>query len=495
MIMIERIKLLNDQPIGGNENERNDGLGFSTYSDIIASTIKGTPGPFTIGIFGEWGTGKTSLLKLIKDKFYNDYNVLPVWFNAWMYEKEEHPLLPLISTIIKEIKANNNFWDKIEDKRTLFLNALRAVAYGFSSKSKLKIPGFAEIEASFVAKNMIDRESDLSFDPLLDKAIYYNSFEQLSAIRISGSKKIVIFIDDLDRCFPDKAIKLLESIKLVLFQKGFIFVLGVARQVIEGYLRYRYKAEYGLEEFEGQKYLDKIVQLSFPIPPHKQRIEDFSSVLLNQLEDKDKKALRPVLPIIGAACAYNPRSTVRFINNLLIDLAISEILFSGQNPEDMAVGYFAITRGLQQRWINLYSQLISSNELCQKISKLEKDNLDIENLNENDSSSSLIQDIYIDNDLQKLIFSEEGRNWLQNKESRNFAIDFLRTQRQLSNEEGISLSGATKRVFELARELNLPTKELLIKIKDMPDIVGIMSHMSTLNETQVAIIKDKFREM
>jgi len=99
---MNKITLLNDQPLDNKGNDREDGLGFQTYSDIIASTIKGTPGPFTIGVFGEWGTGKTSLLKLIQSTLESDYNVIPVWFNAWMYENEEHPLLPLISTIIKD---------------------------------------------------------------------------------------------------------------------------------------------------------------------------------------------------------------------------------------------------------------------------------------------------------------------------------------------------------------------------------------------------------
>lgn len=186
----DNITLLNDLSIGESENNRQDGLGFNTYSSIISRTIKGTPGPFTIGVFGEWGSGKTSLLRLIKNNLQKDYNVLPIWFNAWMYEKEEHPLLPLISTIVNEVNNDENFWqnEKLDIKKKL-LNALRAIAYGFSSKSTLKIPGFAEIEASFVAKDMIDREEKINIDPLLDKSIYYRSFERLNSVRLPQKKK------------------------------------------------------------------------------------------------------------------------------------------------------------------------------------------------------------------------------------------------------------------------------------------------------------------
>ncbi|MCP4746925.1 MAG: hypothetical protein GY874_12430 [Desulfobacteraceae bacterium] len=494
-MMLDKIQLLNDQPIGGIEKDRKDGLGFLTYSDIITSMIKGTPGPFTIGIFGEWGTGKTSLLRLIRDNLSEDCNFIPVWFNAWMYEKEEHPLLPLISTIVKQINENKDFWTNIEEKKSYILNALRAVAYGFSSKSKLKIPGFAEIEASFVAKDMIERESEFSYDPLLDKAIYYNSFDKLSSIKLSSNKKIVIFIDDLDRCFPDKAIKLLESIKLVLFQKGFIFVLGVARQIIEGYLKHRYKEEYGVKEFEGQKYLDKIVQLSFPIPPHTQRIKGFSSVLLNQLKPKDKSALEPILPIVGAACAYNPRGTVRFINNLIIDRAISNNLSIGQGSEDICIGYFAITRGLQQRWAHIFNDFFYSDDLCQKIAILNQDDINEDEIGTDNSIKNIVNELLQDRDLREFILSKQGKNWLKNKELRDFAVNFLSTQRQeVVGDDFFDTSALPKnlrtpmiRAYQLARELNMTNTYFLEIIKPLD--LGISSHMSTLSEDKEIIIR------
>lgn len=495
------IKLLNDLSIGESENDRQDGLGFNTYSSIISRTIKGTPGPFTIGVFGEWGSGKTSLLRLIKNNFQKDYNVLPIWFNAWMYEKEEHPLLPLISTIVNKINNDENFWqnEKLDNKKKL-LNALRAIAYGFSSKSTLKIPGFAEIEASFVAKDMIDREEKLSADPLLDKSIYYRSFERLNSVNLPKNKKIVIFIDDLDRCFPDKAIKLLESIKLVLFHRGFIFVLGVARQVIEGYLSYRYKEDFGLIEFEGQKYLDKIVQLQFPIPPHKKRIKNLASILLKQLENKDRTALLPIISIIGAACSHNPRAIVRFINNLIIDRAISDLLSPNEDDYNIPIGYFAISRGLQQRWGDLFNDLISSQELCEKFLKkfaFENEEWAIPDLD--DFALNSYADIIMDEDLIHLLSSNEGRDWLKNETLRNFAIDFLKTQREtpreapnLYSEKMEDSLGSKVRVYELAKELNFTNKNMLDYITKLG--VEAKSHMSALSKRDVKLIMTSIRK-
>ena len=125
------------------------------------------------------------------------------------------------------------------------IRSLRAIAYGFSAKSKVKVPGFAEVEASFVAKDMIDRDERLTPDPLLDRSLYFGAFNSLEDVKLREKVRIVVLIDDLDRCFPDQAIRLLESIKLVLAQPGFIFILGVARQVVEGYLQHRYTKEMG----------------------------------------------------------------------------------------------------------------------------------------------------------------------------------------------------------------------------------------------------------
>ena len=93
------MKLLNDQAIHEGPKDVADGLGFSTYSEILANAALGTPGPFTVGVYGDWGTGKTSLLRMVEARLSESENVIPVWFNAWRYEQDDHPVVPLIATI------------------------------------------------------------------------------------------------------------------------------------------------------------------------------------------------------------------------------------------------------------------------------------------------------------------------------------------------------------------------------------------------------------
>ncbi|UJB70334.1 TIR domain-containing protein [Acaryochloris sp. 'Moss Beach'] len=427
---MKQINLLTDHAIGEDRGVSQDGLGFKAYASVLAEAAIGTQGPFTIGVFGEWGTGKTSLMRLIQTDLDTRQEVITVWFNAWRYENEEHPVVPLVGTIIHSLERHKPFLNRLSDGGELLINTLRAVAYGFSAKSKVEVPGVAEIEATFAFKDVISREEHLTQDPLLDRSLYYEVFERLSALKFPSNTKIVVIIDDLDRCFPDRAIKLLESIKLVLSQPGFIFILGVSRRVIEGYLQHRYAKEYGITNFEGQLYLDKIVQLPFHIPPNLGRMDEFSENILNRVSKQMRETLIDILPIIGSASGGNPRSIIRFVNNLLIDIGINEMLVSNQSMKIIPVEYFAITRCLQQRWPNIYSSLVGSNELCQIVLAWDSEALRRAASSSERENSDLAEILLSEPELLTLLQTSHGYKWLSNNATRSEAIQFLNTQRQ-----------------------------------------------------------------
>jgi len=451
------LQLLTDQALGEGTSEPLDGLGFKTYAKILADAAIGTTGPFTIGVFGEWGTGKTSLMRMIESTLSNEEHVITIWFNAWRFEKEEHPIVPLVATIVRELQQRKEFVDHLEDHGKSFLRALRAVAYGFSAKSKVKVPGFAEIEASFVAKEMIDRQKALSPDPLLDRSLYYEAFENLSTVPFPKNSRVVVLIDDLDRCFPDQAIRLIESIKLVLSQPGFIFVMGVARRVIEGYLQHRYSKKYGIKDFEGNLYLDKIVQLPFHIPPNSGRLDEFSEVILKRIEPDARSKLSNILPLVGAASSGNPRTTIRFVNNLLIDLAINGSLSDAGQMEHIEIEYFAISRCLQQRWPETFNWLISSDELCDEVAKWNREKLREHASSDHPDYTPIASAVISDRELNDLLYDEYGKAWLTNAEKRNATVQFLKSRRQADD----GLLDGTKRRFDLfLRYLNKDRKQV-----------------------------------
>lgn len=458
------LRLIADQAIGEAHARQSDGLGFGTYSQVLARSALDTPGPFTIGVFGEWGTGKTSLMRLIQSRLADEPNVVTVWFNAWRYEKEEHPIVPLVGTIVRELEAHTALSARFADSAKKLIRALRAVAYGFSAKSTVRIPGFAEVEASFVAKDMIDREEKLTPDPLLDRSLYYGAFNSLESLRLERDLRIVILIDDLDRCFPDQAIRLLESIKLVLAQRGFIFILGVARRVIEGYLQHRYETEYGIAEFKGQLYLDKIVQLPFHIPPATGRMDEFCTRILEDQPAEITGQLTGILPTIGEALGGNPRAVIRFVNNILIDFAINSELADAALMERIPLDYFAISRSLEDRWPEVYSPLITSAQLADQVASWDRSSV-ASHAEKDGQEARIAASLVSDQRLADLLFGEHGRSWLRNAELRAASIGFLRTQRR-------------SQTLDSAEETARYDAFLSYSHRDRAEVVGLAQAMS-----------------
>jgi len=323
------LKLVPDVPLGEFGESARAQLGFEQYSQVLANAALNTPGPFTIGVFGQWGTGKSSLLRKVKHRF-DDVDdstrgarrPVTVWFNAWQFEQDPNPIVPLVATIMQSLTDEKGTLQKGSES---IARALRAIAYGFTLKAKFNFLG-AGGEADFSAKDMIDRYGQIS-DPLLERSLFHDAFKLLdSATSSEDSPKIVVFIDDLDRCLLDKALNVIEYIKLVLSQRGFIFFLGLDRRIIEGYLEKRFRKDFEVQGFSGREYLDKIVQLSFPIPSHASRLLEFTSYVIDTHVDQGSRSdLREIAPLIALACTSNPRAVIRLINNLLVDRAIDNL--------------------------------------------------------------------------------------------------------------------------------------------------------------------------
>lgn len=440
-----RLRLLTDLAIGEAGSIRKPGLGFDEYATVLARAALGTPGPFTIGVFGDWGTGKTSLLRMVKERLEAE-SAATVWFNAWQYEKEEAPIVPLIGTIVTAIERNQGFRERLPALGRKLLRSLRAIAYGFSASTEVSIPGLASVEAGFVAKDMLDREEALTSDPLLDRSLYYHAFDALARVGLPEGERIVVFIDDLDRCFPDQAIRLLESIKLVLSQRGFIFFLGVARPVVEGYLRHRYETQYGLRDFRGAAYLDKIVQLAFPIPPHVERMEAFATELLASVDADSRTALESVVPPIARHLGPNPRALVRYINNLLIDHEIAALVLEEEVPLEV----FAVTRCMQLRWRDLFDRLVLDREASEFVLGEDLDAWVADHPGDTSRLARIANEVAGDPGLREFFALEPCRRWLGKHEERERAVMFLRdTKRDAVQDSAAPPGESPARYFTL----------------------------------------------
>ena len=319
-----------------------DFLGMKAWVDVIAGAAIGNDGPFTIGIYKEWGYGKTTLLQLAKQTVA-DYEkdaqerIVTVWFNAWQFERAEHPLFPLIAAITDAIEqtVGGEPDDGEPSKLKKIGLSLRALTRGMKFKGEVGVPLLGKVGVEFdtdkalTAEGLIGAQSN----PLQAELLYHCAFEALGkAAQGAGKAKTVVFIDDLDRCNPENAVRLLECIKLVLAQKGFVFVLAVDNLVIETYLDKVYEDEYGFKAGtgRGRKYLEKIVQLPLEIPPHEKRFQRYVELLIEELaakyeaEDIKIAALRNVQGVLAAHVGHNPRRLVRLLDGFIIDAFLWE---------------------------------------------------------------------------------------------------------------------------------------------------------------------------
>ena len=321
-----------------------DRLGFDKYIDVLSSMIRDQDfkTPFCIGIFGEWGSGKTSFMHLLQTRISQDQAVpyvIPVWFNPRRYEKEEHLIIPLLKTIEREIKKyiedqkglGKKLTEKLKGAAAKIGDAACAFAYGMQAECKL---GPAKI--TFDIAKMTAREEELARQRIeeaqkLSETMASTYYDMVTELKNAVDKdfRIMVFIDDLDRCLPEKAVELLESIKLFLDLEGYLFVIGVDKEVVKKGISYRYRFfEHEVDKhsthptISPEDYLDKMIQLPLelpPIEPGKKRI--YIESLMDHAEEFMEHA-----DIIEIGVGENPRSLKRFINLLAFTARLAETI-------------------------------------------------------------------------------------------------------------------------------------------------------------------------
>lgn len=233
--------------------------------------------PNCVGIFGNWGVGKTSFLNQLLSTIQSDSSTKTevVFFAPWKYEYSTGAN-DLLYALMSEVK---NYF-KIEDENDLW-NGLAASVVGasFSIANKL---------LNGLTLSVIDLDDMLKRSEILAKTLeldkekwvdhikeFQNTFSQFitSVLKKSKSEKLVVVIDDLDRCLPENTVRLLEAIKNFLFIENVLFVLALDNRIVSEMI----EQKYGLHMGYGQEYLMKIIpyHIDLPVPPLEKVVEDF----------------------------------------------------------------------------------------------------------------------------------------------------------------------------------------------------------------------------
>jgi Cdc6-like AAA superfamily ATPase len=368
-----------------------DALGFvPRYAVPLAKQITSTSmsDSLTIGIYGPWGSGKTSLMNLIRalvsgkqkvDDFVLEQSCVTVKYTAWKYAHEESLWRTLVNVILDELlkQADEHdeekrrlretlYGDVLETRRRLKINwprlvgalvsitalvlaiifetrdvtvpstvqvTLAGLALGGAAVTAFGVrwtspPAYSADLPSFVER-LGDQANDIAqafqvVDDVLTthRRLQYieqfaESFELIVGRFLNG-RRLVIFVDDLDRCLPEKAVQVLEGIKLFLGVPGTVFVLGVDSAALAYAVELHYSQEHYRPDrrfwevpgfISGSRYLEKIIQFPFHLPPMGE-----SSMLASPLVAQlcESKADLRWLEIGIRGFAGNPRALKRF---------------------------------------------------------------------------------------------------------------------------------------------------------------------------------------
>jgi len=289
-----------------------DRFGAQDYADVLAKRAATADTPLTIGIYGRWGSGKTSLMRLAEESLGKRKKPLEsIWINVWQLSSREelwNAFLQAIFTQVHERLPRGRRWafdwSLFRERvnwgalvRTLLVNSYRVViavtplllaAIWPESTEQVRIGrlviqldnltgGLASLILSLwlvvaPAVQAVKDKVSIDFEVILKDNPYeiqvselqrlQDQFERLVEKLVGDDGRLVIFIDDLDRCTPDKVPEVLEAIKLFTNTPRCVYLIGLDQEIVRQGIETRYK--FGKDE--AAEYLEKIVQIPFHLP-------------------------------------------------------------------------------------------------------------------------------------------------------------------------------------------------------------------------------------
>lgn len=413
-----------------------DLLGFNVHASLLKSVVTNEKNlPITIGLYGDWGSGKSSVLEILKEQLKDDEETVVIYFDGWAFESFDDAKIALIQGIVDELEKNKKFLSKVgeglselkEDfvklkdsinwMRLLKVTAKIAVPTltAFATGGASIIPTIAlALEENkdslssiidegkleeFLKQNIVKEEDQQKYAAVRE---FRGDFEKL--IKKSKQGKVVILIDDLDRCLPRHIIDSLEAIKLFLNVPKTAFVIAADEFIVSNAIKSEYKSLIdasnggdGNREDLGKSYMEKFIQLPYHLPTlSRKEVETYVTLLFCQefldnesfekvqldfskfiVENKFEKYgwdnIKDIIDsskyielnetigfvslfstIIGTALRWNPRLIKRFLNAYEIRLSLLKVSGLDTQPNKFALLKLML---LEQQYIELFKVL------------------------------------------------------------------------------------------------------------------------------------------
>jgi predicted KAP-like P-loop ATPase len=273
-----------------NESER-DYLNYTETADLVVDVLgREDLRPLSVGVFGGWGAGKSSMVQLIETKLKEDEKVILISFDAWLFQSYDDARASLLDTIgsaLKEaakgdeslLEKVGGLLDRVDKLRALGiiaelgaaavgLPAFGAISAGMSAVGNVAGGSGTEADKDAIkgtAQDIADRGQGLLrpqglSSPPAEVRAFRQEFEDLLSIM---DKTLVVVVDNLDRCLPRDTIHTLEAIRLFLFVPQTAFVIAADEEMI----RHAVSEHYGAQQTRlVSDYLDKFVQVPVRVP-------------------------------------------------------------------------------------------------------------------------------------------------------------------------------------------------------------------------------------
>lgn len=398
---------------------------------------------FSIAIDNDWGTGKTFFVKEVKmildayNEHSYDYELsnleriknvidiknidlhLAVYYNAWENDNQKSPLLSLIYEIIKVAKIDTNKTDISINKEKIIKDGLSAIVKHFSGIDIKELLKCVETEAKDIFKEIKGQKSTKEqVDNILNNLL------------LEHGERLVIFIDELDRCRPTFAVELLEQIKHYFDNDKITFVFSTNIKQ----LQYTIKKYYG-EAFEAKRYLDKFFDLTISLNEinvieyfnfvNENSRGDMYDYVCKEIVKEYNFTLRDVIKFvqINKICIENLRKTkneylyfdeknIRYVLTYVLPIVIGLKIKRYDQYEDFITGKdstLLITILSKSEWISYgIDKLFSENEKSSKDINIIKEKLEL-------MYKAIFIEEYIDKhsiEIGKLEFTKETRKIL-----------------------------------------------------------------------------------
>lgn len=281
-----------------------DDIGFKDVTNALLELIQKCETPFTISLQGDWGSGKTSIMKSIQNMLRTKIGEgFTIWFNAWefsQFDMDKNLSILLMNKIINDITKGRKDLEKI-GKEIL----------------SSKVFSILESKTGINFKLIINS----SYTELKKFNNLKNELEKIVKEKLNDGQRLYFFIDDLDRLDPIKAVNLLETLKTFFDIKNCIFIIAIDYNVVKIGIEDKYNGKLNDKE---KQFFDKFFQLPILIPDGGKIIDNYIEKSFDEQPIfQNINELKPeIVALIKISSNNNIRSAKKIINSIIFSFGL-----------------------------------------------------------------------------------------------------------------------------------------------------------------------------